>query len=152
MSEPPLTTQAVASTTASIVTSLNMVKPQDEAMKTDQPYGFSTPMIVRVGAEQHPFVINQDVLTRSSDYFKTGLKECWTPKDETEIRTLTLQHAGLKSFNIYADWLHSRVVYTQAKDTNKNSESYVLLSRCYALGDLLLDVDFKDTITDAFVC
>ncbi|OQN95820.1 hypothetical protein B0A48_18105 [Cryoendolithus antarcticus] len=119
---------------------------QDEAMN------FSTLIIVRVGAEQHPFVINQDVLTRSSDYFKTTLKECWTPKDESEFRTLTLQHAGLKSFNIYANWLHSRVVYTQAKDTSKNSESYVLLSRCYALGDLLLDVDFKDTITDAFVC
>ncbi|KAK6435894.1 hypothetical protein LTR95_007921 [Oleoguttula sp. CCFEE 5521] len=122
-------------------------KPQEEAMD------FSSPIIVRVGAEKHPFIINKDVLTRSSDYFKTALKECWTPPDDkTEFRTLALKHAEVKTFNIYANWLHSRIVYTQTKDTNKSSDTYILLGKCYTLGDLLLDPDFRDTIADALCC
>ncbi|OQN95608.1 hypothetical protein B0A48_18313 [Cryoendolithus antarcticus] len=52
------------------MTADDMAKLQEEAID------YASPIIVRVGAERHPFIINKDVSTRSLDYFRTALKNC----------------------------------------------------------------------------
>nr|OQO19399.1 hypothetical protein B0A51_15170 [Rachicladosporium sp. CCFEE 5018] len=123
-----------------------MIKPREEASN------YAVPIIIHVGVAKHAFVINQDMLTKTSDYFKTALKECWNPvKGDETFRTVNLKDADEQSFNVYANWLHSRAIYSGTRDL-QNGGAFAILIRCYTLGDLLLDGDFKDAIADAFVC
>nr|OQO19476.1 hypothetical protein B0A51_14004 [Rachicladosporium sp. CCFEE 5018] len=109
-----------------LMASMELVREEDDAIKMS----FSTPIIVRVGVERQPFVINQDVLKHTSRYFKTALQKCWKkPSDKGEFRSIVLAEAEVHSFNVH-----------------------ILLLKCYMLGDMLLDTHSKDAITDAFAC
>nr|OQO19475.1 hypothetical protein B0A51_14003 [Rachicladosporium sp. CCFEE 5018] len=111
------------------MTANDMAKLQEEAID------YASPIIVRVGAERHPFIINKDIPL----------------DDQTEFCTLTLKDVEFKAFNVNANWLHSRMVYTRLGGARPR-EAYALLLRCYVLGDVLLDLDFKDALADAFIC
>ncbi|KAI6874849.1 hypothetical protein KC338_g1015 [Hortaea werneckii] len=108
---------------------------------------FSTPISVRVGQPAKLFCIPR-VLCASSEYFMTALKEKWR---EGKISAVELQDVDPRIFNIYANWLMRRKIYIDCKITEGKvmTGHYFLAFKAYALGDRLLDPDFKDAVTDA---
>ncbi|KAI6888388.1 hypothetical protein KC360_g1816 [Hortaea werneckii] len=109
---------------------------------------FSIPLLVKVTLPPKFFCIPKEVLCASSDYFKTALKEQWR---EGKAGTVELQDVEPQIFNIYANWLMRRRVFIDCESTEGKvmTEQYFLAFKAYALGDRLLDRDFKDAVTDA---
>lgn len=119
---------------------------------TENPPSFSgKPVVVKIGDPPTHFEVNEHVLKRSSKYFQSALKEeVWV---EGQERTITIDDIDSRFFNIYIAWLHSNRIFTtrtKAQDADSHSKQ-VALVECYILGDRLLDIDFKDAITDAML-
>ncbi|RMZ35020.1 hypothetical protein D0859_00839 [Hortaea werneckii] len=110
--------------------------------------GFSIPLLVKVANPPKYFCIPREVLYASSDYFKTALKEEWRAG---KAGTVELQDVEPRIFNIYANWLMRRRIFIDCGSTEGKvmTEQYFLAFKAYALGDRLLDRDFKDAVTDA---
>ncbi|KAI7698743.1 hypothetical protein KC353_g16807, partial [Hortaea werneckii] len=109
---------------------------------------FSLPILVKVAQPPKFFCIPKEILCTSSDYFKTALKEGWR---EGRVGAVELQDVEPRIFNIYANWLMRRRVYIDCESTEGKvmTDQYFLAFKAYALGDRLLDQDFKDAVTDA---
>ncbi|KAK5120435.1 hypothetical protein LTR85_006374 [Meristemomyces frigidus] len=112
---------------------------------------FAAPAVqVKVGQAATTFFVNGDLLCSTSDYFKTVLKQEWR---EGKRRVVELPTDAADSFNAYMNWLHNRTVVLGYNDgQNPLLEiNFDDLTDAYALGDKLLDGDFKDAVTDAVV-
>ncbi|KAI7239686.1 hypothetical protein KC330_g1790 [Hortaea werneckii] len=110
--------------------------------------GFSLPILVKVAQPPKFFCIPKEIICTSSDYFKTALRERWR---EGRVGVVELQDVEPRIFNIYANWLMRRRVYIDCESTEEKvmTNQYFLAFKAYALGDRLLDQDFKDAVTDA---
>ncbi|KAI7698728.1 hypothetical protein KC353_g16814, partial [Hortaea werneckii] len=108
---------------------------------------FSIPILVKVAQPPNLFYIPRETLCASSDYFNTALKEEW---QEGRIGEVELQDVDPRIFNIYANWLMRRRVYIDCESSEGKvmTDQYFLAFKAYALGDRLLDQDFKDAVTD----
>ncbi|RMY66840.1 hypothetical protein D0863_08177 [Hortaea werneckii] len=125
-----------------IMTKFECIKPKTGAVD------FSLAILVKVAQPPKFFCIPKEILCTSSDYFKTALKEGWR---EGRVGAVELQDVEPRIFNIYANWLMRRRVYIDCESTEGKvmTDQYFLAFKAYALGDRLLDQDFKDAVTDA---
>lgn len=112
---------------------------------------FTTPVLrVEVGSPTKTFFVNEKLICDSSEFFKTALKKEWS---EGRQRTVDLTHDDANTFNIYVNWLHTHKVFVHLKagQNAKDNSIWPVLVDSYSLADKLIDVDFKDAVTDAMV-
>ncbi|SMR54040.1 unnamed protein product [Zymoseptoria tritici ST99CH_3D1] len=108
----------------------------------------TVPIKVQVGTPSTIFHVNKDVLVASSDYFQAALAPEWK---EGKTRTVDLPDDDPKSFGLYLAWLHTRRMHLSI-DGDITGGNWIEVFNTYALGDKLLDPDFKDALTDTAAC
>ncbi|EME43806.1 hypothetical protein DOTSEDRAFT_117400, partial [Dothistroma septosporum NZE10] len=100
-------------------------------------------VVVKVGKPVTTFFVNKDLICKASPFFSAARKEEWC---EGRTRKVELEDQKPDSFNVYMNWLYSHKVVLGR--FNDQTPEYDLID-AYALGDMLLDVDFKDAVLDA---
>lgn len=108
------------------------------------------PVIVKVGQPATVFHVNEERIAESSEFFKAALKKEW-PSGRN--RTAELPDEDPKIFNVYLNWIYARVLCLDITTEEERVDSAVTLRKvaAHALGDMLMDSDFKDAVTDAFL-
>lgn len=116
------------------------------------PLTFSSardPLItVKVGEGGATFRVYESVLCSSSEFFKAKKKPEWSKPDTA----VDLTDQSDEAFNLYVNWLYTKNIPTATtlSQTNEDNEAeWKLLTASYVLGDVIIDVMFKDTIIDA---
>ncbi|KAF1843670.1 uncharacterized protein K460DRAFT_357369 [Cucurbitaria berberidis CBS 394.84] len=107
---------------------------------------------VGTGAEAVKFPVHEAVARKSSAFLDNAMKPEWaSPK--ADPRDIQLVDEDPELFKVYLHWLYFKnmpTVYAGSKGKNYNHE-YVLLCRCYIMGEKLMDVGFKNAMLDALV-
>lgn len=105
-------------------------------------------MHVKVGNPPTSFYVNSDLLTQGSEFFKAALKKRWP---HSIRRSITLSDVRPELFNVYFNWIHRhRITVALNNDQSlKDLSPWPVMIEAYALGDFLLNADFKDALTDA---
>ena len=101
---------------------------------------------VLVGQAETPFTVHKTLLCKSSDYFKAQLKPEWSG---TPVKA---PHDSQSAFNIYVNWLYSSKITTTATSTSNEEQHHAewkALAESYVVGEVLLDIPFKDSVIDA---
>lgn len=112
---------------------------------------FAAPFIkVKVGSPHTTFHVHENIISDASEFFAKALKKEWL---EGRERTVELPEQNAESFNVYLNWLYCRRIYLNAEDEDglASTTQVSRIVKAYALGDVLLDSDFKDAVSDAFV-
>lgn len=111
---------------------------------------FASPFImVKVGTPPTTFHVQQEHLANASDFFANALERDW---DKDQQRALELPEQDPATFNIYLNWLFCRrISLSSAEHEDVCSKSIGRIILAYALGDALLDSDFKDAVSDALI-
>ncbi|KAF2874077.1 hypothetical protein BDV95DRAFT_487789 [Massariosphaeria phaeospora] len=116
----------------------------------------SKPILVTVGEgkKKEEFYLHEAHLRSSSDFFQKALSTDWK-----EGSTGTVELAGSKpqAFEAYVKWLYTgRIHIMEENDRGGRNQNGVMMDteftkimECYALGDFLQDLDFKDAVVDA---
>lgn len=124
-----------------------MAAPCDELTRLS----FTGPTVtVKVG-ETQAFIVNEQLLRQSSAFFDAALKPTWQEGKERVVN-LPAEDDSM-SFNAYVNWLHTHQIalgFVDGQDAQKQ-HSFPRLVLAYALGNKVLDPDFKDAVTDAMV-
>ncbi|KAK5120538.1 hypothetical protein LTR85_006194 [Meristemomyces frigidus] len=94
---------------------------------------------VVVGHSQHSFLVHEDVLTSTSEFFRSTLGKLWR---EGQQRKVVLP-------DDQSHWLYTKTI---ASISAEDSSQSALLAKLYVLGEELLDSNFQDCIIDAFIC
>jgi hypothetical protein len=104
----------------------------------------------RVGREApKDFVIHEGVSTPASEFVRLAL--CGDLKEAKE-GFIPLPEDNPDVFAIYQQWLYGGRICTSTVDFDAGTmDEYELLVHAYILGEKLVDVGFKDCITDAII-
>ena len=105
------------------------------------------PAKVVVGSDEQCFYVHTSLLCRHSKFFKAALKEEWA---EGQERLVELLEEDPDMFNYYIQWLHDGTIFTWMGDPGDKSR-YDHLTRLYALGETLMDTQFRDEVINAIV-
>lgn len=105
------------------------------------------PVKVQVGEPPQDFFVHSELLRRSSAFFDAALKQEW---HEGKQRTVQLPEQDPETFNLYVQWLYSGRILSKV-DGAHGSVNYLLVTKLYALGEVLLDNVFQDRIIDVLV-
>lgn len=105
-------------------------------------------------------MIYKSFLCERSGFFSAVLQ------GESDIKPTRLLETEPEVFEVYAGWIYTACVgvtsircddgtstaraYDEIKDTEQ-TEVFNNLAKCYALGDLLQDVGFQNTVIDEFI-
>ncbi|KAK4497222.1 hypothetical protein PRZ48_011672 [Zasmidium cellare] len=105
---------------------------------------------VSVGEPATIFHIHRSVLLRSSDFLQTKAKPEWSKGEAT----VNLPGHPSVAFNIYSKWLYSGSILSRTSfglfgSAPKEDSEWACLAHAFALGEELMDTEFKDTIMDA---
>ncbi|OCL08417.1 hypothetical protein AOQ84DRAFT_293161, partial [Glonium stellatum] len=97
---------------------------------------------VIVGEAQSVFHVHEELVCAHSDFFKTAIKPEWA---ESYPKVIHLPEDDPVAFLCYMQWLYCKQLPTSKDDECRQ------LARAYALGEKLLDIDFKNDVIDAMV-
>ncbi|KAF2124791.1 hypothetical protein P153DRAFT_400871 [Dothidotthia symphoricarpi CBS 119687] len=124
----------------------------------DGPGFWSTIITVLVGEDEEvkKFLVHQDQLTISSEFFKKALSGDW---EESSTRTVQLPETDVTAFGIYVKWLYSGKFYIMEDNDKSDKDEDDLIPdheldkwhSCYVLGSFLQDLDFKDALIDMLI-
>jgi hypothetical protein len=117
---------------------------------------------IRVGppGETHDFAVYEKLIRNSSAFMDAALKEPWK---ESASRVVCLPDFRNETFDIYHLWLLSGRLHSRKQRPNDSDTkvSWLSISDLYDeiltlrplsyLGHYLLDIDFTDTVCDAFL-
>ncbi|USP73218.1 hypothetical protein yc1106_00492 [Curvularia clavata] len=106
---------------------------------------------IRVGTEGSMYTVHSAVLRKRSNFFASAMKPEWSGSNPSRP-PIDLTDEDPAIFEIYVHWLYFRVLPTTAEDLD-NTEvdfEFCTLSKCYVLGEKLMDTAFKNAIIDAF--
>ncbi|KAJ4373347.1 hypothetical protein N0V83_003642 [Neocucurbitaria cava] len=109
------------------------------------------PITILVGDKDQEFYIHEKLLSSTSAFFAKVLKDDWK---EGHDRIVKLPDVEPSVFRIWMKWLYTGRLFVkneQDDDEDKTDEEHTHLYACYALGDFLQDLDFKDATIDAFI-
>jgi hypothetical protein len=109
---------------------------------------------VEVGAGKIKFRVFEAVIRKSSTFFDNAMKRDWaTSRPEPRLIDLTDQDPEI--FKIYLHWLYFKTfptVLTENSATNTTSNTeFVTLGKCYVMGEMLMDIGFKNAVLDALL-
>ena len=104
-----------------------------------------TPIFVEVGTPPKTFHLREKVVRASSGFFQSALKPQW---NQGQGRTIKRPEDDPAIFNIYANWLQTNKLFVDTDDKSIPYGFYSTLISAYVLGDELLDISFRDAITD----
>ncbi|CZT19478.1 uncharacterized protein RCC_05329 [Ramularia collo-cygni] len=106
-------------------------------------------VVVRVGTPSTTYRVNKQLLCDSSEYFRAALGPKWT---EGKTGLVDMPEDDADAFNVYLNWVHKSKVFLDFDRMDDNGDDehamWELGILIYALGDKLLDLDFKDAISD----
>ncbi|KAF2000470.1 hypothetical protein P154DRAFT_534802 [Amniculicola lignicola CBS 123094] len=123
---------------------------QCQDMKSPMPASveyLSGPVIkVLVGEDQTPIHVHKSVLGSSSRFLQKVTSEEWSELRE-DANTIHLLDSDAESFKMYSHWLYTRTITL----ANRARETYKQLAQAYVLGELLLDLWFKNFVLDTIV-
>ncbi|CAO2652617.1 Nn.00g009000.m01.CDS01 [Neocucurbitaria sp. VM-36] len=115
----------------------------------------SRPIAIRIGGEDNEFYIHEKLLSSASTFFDNVLKEGWK---EGHDRIVRLPDVAPSIFKVWMKWLYTgRLFVKEPGDDVTVCSSYTCthessrLYNCYALGEFLQDLDFKDATVDAMI-
>jgi hypothetical protein len=106
---------------------------------------------VSVGSDGIHFPVYEAVIRKSSKFFDNAMKPEWA-NARPNPRVVDLSDEDPKVFKIYLHWVCFKTipsVYTE-KQEGRNPE-YALLSKCYVMGEKLMDIAFKNAVLTALV-
>ncbi|KAI5358143.1 Putative SKP1/BTB/POZ domain superfamily protein [Septoria linicola] len=109
-----------------------------------------TMLTFEVGADNpESFLIHEGVAKRASEFVRLALQRDW---QEATNRIISLPDDEPDIFEIYQSWLYERKIYTPFwLGAEQSADEPVRLVKAWALGDKLLDIDFKDAVMDALI-
>lgn len=107
-------------------------------------------VIILVGSPATTFRVNGNILGQNSEFFRAALKKEWT---EGQTRVVQLPEENAATFNTYLNWVYQHDIYLDINEgqTIQEHGQYINYVLAYALGDILMDFDFKDAVSDAFL-
>lgn len=92
---------------------------------------------------------HKDVLIESSDFFRAASNLLWKEGKERLVR---LPDVAPTTFEVYIGWLYTdEVDIADAEATQDVREDFDLLIACFALGDMLQDVHFMNSVVNRFI-
>lgn len=95
------------------------------------------------------YLVHEDILCATSDFFKNAMKGQW--KESTE-KLINLPNEESEIFAIYVHWIYSRTLPTRVDEpAAAGNEEYLKLAKAYGLADRLQDQLFKNAVIDAFL-
>ncbi|KAH7085363.1 hypothetical protein BKA63DRAFT_499471 [Paraphoma chrysanthemicola] len=102
-----------------------------------------------VGSDDIKCAVHEDVIRNSSKVFDNAMKHEWA-NARPDARGIDLSDEDSKIFQIYLHWMYFKTIPTVHTTiaTNWNPE-YVKLSRCYVMGEKLMDTAFKNAVLTA---
>lgn len=105
-------------------------------------------MKINVGKPSRTYHANKQLLCGSSDYFRAASGPRWI---EGKTGVVDLPDDDASAFQVYLTWIHKGILSVDIDEDNAKEAqgTWRLVIMAYALGDKLLDVEFKDAITDA---
>jgi hypothetical protein len=106
---------------------------------------------VEVGTEGLKLSVHEAVVRRSSVFFDNAMKPEWTAsRSEPRVVDLTDEDPGI--FKLYLHWLYFKTLSTVAtEDPGKLNSENITLSRCYVMGEKLMDIGFKNATLNALI-
>ncbi|KXT07544.1 hypothetical protein AC578_10138 [Pseudocercospora eumusae] len=138
----PNPTMATNKTKASLT---HVMRPSSAAINF-----IARPAMVKVGTPHTTFHVNEELLCSGSEFFKAALQKEWR---EGQMHVVELPEQSPETFNVYLNWLYQKQVFVgiEADEGPELSWPWSKQIQAYALGDLLMDIDFKDAIVDALM-
>ena len=108
-------------------------------------------LTVHVGPEATVFRVHQSIICSSSKFFEARMKPEWSRTSDAHVELL--DHTP-EAFNIYTNWLYNGGIpdLSSIEDSTKGKvqeRDWLALASVYALGEALMDVEFKDAVSDA---
>ncbi|EMD01280.1 hypothetical protein BAUCODRAFT_204625 [Baudoinia panamericana UAMH 10762] len=103
------------------------------------------PVKLLVGAEPVIFYVHEEVLTRSSIFLRTALKDKW---EEGQSRQIKVPAEDPVVFHDYVHWLYHAKIHCPSVDAETCYSPMLLL---YILADNLLDTACQDRVVDALL-
>jgi hypothetical protein len=98
---------------------------------------------------QRTYHVHASFLTRSSEFFQTALKKEW---QEGQQRLVNLPLAMPNAFEVYVKWLYTGKLFSNVSIlAAERRERYEIPFRLYELGEILLDREFQNRVTDMIV-
>ncbi|KAK4069861.1 uncharacterized protein Triagg1_6656 [Trichoderma aggressivum f. europaeum] len=95
------------------------------------------------------FSVHEHLICHTSDYFKAAVKAHW---ETSTSGSIALDEEDAEIFEIYLQWLFSeRLPVRNDSPGPEGNAEYVQLSKAYALGEFLQDINFKDAVSDAIL-
>lgn len=104
------------------------------------------PIKLVVGTDQQNFFVHPSLLEHS-EFFQSALKREWV---EGQERAIHLPDDDSAAFYTYVQWFYTGTIFSKAEGPHGYS-NYPFLGKLYVLGDKILDHNFQDTVTNAFV-
>ncbi|KAF2166274.1 hypothetical protein M409DRAFT_55127 [Zasmidium cellare ATCC 36951] len=102
----------------------------------------------RVGTPHTTFFVHRAVLYKSSEFLKTHAE--LESNDIDSESSISLPDFNSEAFALYSKWLYSSAIISIPEDeTPKDDAEWRVLASAYALGEKLIDIDFKNTVIDA---
>ncbi|KAK0115542.1 hypothetical protein ONS95_000181 [Cadophora gregata] len=121
----------------------------------------SDPLKIIVGPQAEDFLINEEVICKQSQFFKTTCRTLW---QSGRARTVTLLDDDPTIFAIFLSWLITGDIessdgfnqvtappYAEAHTIEQRYAQWEQLRRCYTLGDDLLAPGFQNAIIDCLI-
>jgi hypothetical protein len=110
------------------------------------------------------FYLDENLVRENSKFFELALKESW---EEGQARVMKLPDIDVEVFAVYSEWLCSRTFSPTSSEFIRRGGSlqlqdarndqgvsrfgtFPLLIHLYALGNVLIDQDYRDAVTDKF--
>ncbi|KAK5132464.1 hypothetical protein LTR08_009075 [Meristemomyces frigidus] len=110
---------------------------------------FIEAIVVLVGEAENRFVVHQNVLCTSSNFFRKAIEGSWKEGEEKQVR---LKEAEVSSFEIYIAWLYTGTLEICGEDKvegcTRNSKYYKCVGEAAQMGDFLEDRNFSNALVD----
>jgi len=94
--------------------------------------------------------MHEDLVASHFPFFKTATSRRWRKSSDRVIR---MPEDEPHVFEVYLKWLYSGLIFSKSDEGETQNhpitDEYILLYKCYILGEKLQDVGFKDTIMDS---
>ena len=94
--------------------------------------------------------MHKNLICEASPFFKNAISRDWKEANEGVV---TLPDDNVDVVHCYVRWIYFMKIFTPPPQENVKGDQSVqeFLGDCYAFGDKIQDLDFKDAIIDAYI-
>ena len=107
------------------------------------------PVVLEVGEDKSKHItVHKNLICEASPFFQNALANDWKEANEGIV---SLPHDRVDVVHSYVRWIYYQKVITPSPQWDKKDDDPVqdFLAACYAFGDKVQDLDFKDAVIDA---